>query len=276
MSTSGSQPRPKILAVANQKGGVGKTTTAINLGAALAAAGLPTLVIDADPQGNASTGLNVANRAASTYETLTGEKPIKDCIVETEVPKLWLLPASRDLAGLEAELLIPGAERPQYRLKDALAAFAQDEAGQGFAYVLIDCPPSLNVLTVNALTAADAVLAPLQCEFFALEGLTQLTKTIGLIGRGLNPGLTIAGVLLTMYDGRTRLSEDVAAEVRRFSSEIGAPVFDTVIPRNVRLAEAPSHGKPAIVYDVSAPGSQAYIALAKELIERERTLARAA
>jgi chromosome partitioning protein len=255
----------RVLVVANQKGGVGKTTTAINLGTALAAVGQPTLVIDLDPQGNASTGLGIprADRKVSSYDVLMNGTPLKDAVVPTRIPGLSIVPAVVDLAGVEVELV--SQPRRNFRLKDALAALA--ETGPQFAYVLIDCPPSLNVLTVNAMAAADAAVVPLQCEFFALEGLTQLLKTIELVRGGLNPRLEIQGIILTMFDKRNNLSDQVAADVR---AHLGDKVYQTVIPRNVRISEAPSHGLPALVYDLRCPGSQAYIKLAGELIQRER------
>jgi chromosome partitioning protein len=257
---------PRILVVANQKGGVGKTTTAINLGTALAAVGAPTLVLDLDPQGNASTGLGVTRpqRKVTTYDVLMGEAAIADAIMPTKIPGLSLIPSTVDLSGAELELIdIP---RRNFLLKDALAKFAEETAGK-FAYVLIDCPPSLTLLTVNAMVAADAVVVPLQCEFFALEGLSQLLKTIDLVRANLNPNLEIQGIILTMFDKRNRLSDQVAADVR---ANMGDKVYKTVIPRNVRISEAPSHGLPALVYDLRCPGSQAYIKLAGELIQRER------
>jgi chromosome partitioning protein len=259
----------RIFAVANQKGGVGKTTTAINLGTALAATGKRVLVFDSDPQGNASTGLDIplSERSVSSYHVMAGERPLSGSILPTKVPGLFITPGDVSLSGLETELM--AALRPQYRLRDAVAAYRAEHAGGAFDYMLIDCPPSLNILTVNALTAADAVLVPLQCEFFALEGLTQLLQTIQAVKANLNPALEIQGVVLTMHDRRTALSDQVAQDVRQY---LGEKVYETVIPRNVRLSEAPSHGMPAIVYDIKAPGSQAYISLAKELIERERAL----
>ena len=264
--------RPRVLVVANQKGGVGKTTTAINLGTALAAVGQPTLVIDIDPQGNASTGLGIghAARTRTIYDVITGACGIGDAIVPTKIPKLSIVPSTVDLSGAELELIdIP---RRNYRLKDALEAFAKTEASD-FSYVLIDCPPSLTLLTVNAMAAADAVVVPLQCEFFALEGLSQLIKTIELVRVNLNPTLEIQGIVLTMFDRRNRLSEQVEADVR---GHMGDKVYNTIIPRNVRISEAPSHGLPALVYDLRCPGSQAYIKLAGELIQRERARALAA
>ncbi|HYM17577.1 MAG TPA: ParA family protein [Micropepsaceae bacterium] len=254
-----------MLVVANQKGGVGKTTTAINLSTALAAVGQPTLVIDLDPQGNASTGLGIgrADRKLTTYDVLMGAAPIAEAIVPTRIPGLFIVPATVDLSGAELELV--AEPRRNFRLRDALAGL--DEAATRFSYVLIDCPPALGLLTVNAMAAADAVVVPLQCEFFALEGLSQLLKTIERVRAGLNPQLEIQGVILTMFDKRNNLSEQVAADVR---VHLGDKVYQTVIPRNVRISEAPSHGLPALVYDLRCPGSQAYIKLAGELIQRER------
>jgi chromosome partitioning protein len=261
-----SRERPRVLVVANQKGGVGKTTTAINLGTALAAVGQPTLVIDLDPQGNASTGLGIdkAQRKVTTYDVLMGEAGIAEAILPTRIPGLAIVPATVDLSGAELELV--GVARRNHRLKDALAEYTSHGA-QKFSYVLVDCPPSLTLLTVNAMTAADAVMVPLQCEFFALEGLSQLLKTIELVRANINPALEIQGIVLTMFDKRNRLSEQVEADVR---SHMGDMVYKTIIPRNVRISEAPSHGLPALVYDLRCPGSQAYIKLAGELIQRER------
>src|SRR5215475_13411787 len=258
--------KPRVLVVANQKGGVGKTTTTINLATALAAIGKPTLLIDIDPQGNASTGLGIEqiDRKVTIYDVLLGGAPLADAVMPTKVPRLSIVPATVDLSGAELELI--EMDRRNYRLKDALEQFAQS-ASQDFAYVLIDCPPSLTLLTVNAMAAADAVLVPLQCEFFALEGLSQLLKTIELVRANLNPRLEIQGIVLTMFDKRNKLSDQVAADVRE---NMGEKVYSTVIPRNVRISEAPSHGLPALVYDLRCPGSQAYIKLAGELIQRER------
>jgi len=258
-------PGPRVLAVANQKGGVGKTTTAINLGTALAAIGEHVLIVDIDPQGNASTGLGVPKAARTTtmYDVIVGEQALAEAIVPTAVPGLDLAPADPDLSGVEIELST--ASRRSYRLRDALAGLRNVE--RPFTYVLVDCPPSLNLLTVNAMTAADAVLTPLQCEFFALEGLSQLLRTIELVRGGLNPHLEIQGVVLTMYDRRNSLSEQVAQDVR---AHFGDKVYETVIPRNVRVSEAPSFGKPALIYDFKCAGSQAYIRLARELVGRER------
>jgi chromosome partitioning protein len=263
--------KPRILVVANQKGGVGKTTTAINLGTALAAVGAPTLVLDLDPQGNASTGLGVTRpeRKVTSYEVLMGEAGIADAVMPTKIPGLSLVPSTVDLSGAELELI--DVPRRNFLLKDALADFAKSDPGR-FSYVLIDCPPSLTLLTVNAMAAADAVVVPLQCEFFALEGLSQLLKTIDLVRASLNPSLEIQGIVLTMFDKRNRLSDQVAADVR---ANMGDKVYKTVIPRNVRISEAPSHGLPALVYDLRCPGSQAYIKLAGELIQRERLRAAA-
>jgi chromosome partitioning protein len=262
----------RILAVANQKGGVGKTTTAINLGTALAASGKRVLILDIDPQGNASTGLDIqpADRKVTAYHVMLGDRPVSAALMQTKVPNLSIIAGDANLSGLETELM--SGLRPQHRLRDALKAYASTNAGGAFDYILIDCPPSLNILTVNAMTAANAVLVPLQCEFFALEGLAQLMETVRAVQGGLNPDLEIQGVVLTMYDRRNNLSDQVANEVRRYFPD---KVYETIIPRNVRLSEAPSHGMPALVYDVSAPGSKAYIALARELIERERALAAA-
>jgi chromosome partitioning protein len=257
---------PRVLVVANQKGGVGKTTTAINLGTALAAIGQPTLIVDIDPQGNASTGLGVAKaaRKVTSYEVLLGDAGVAEALTRTAIPNLALVPATVDLSGAELELA--GLARRNFRLKDALDAYWQ-QSGGGFSYVLIDCPPSLSLLTINAMAAADAVIVPLQCEFFALEGLSQLLKTIDRVRSGLNPTLEIQGIVLTMFDKRNRLCEQVAADVRK---HMGDKVYQTVIPRNVRVSEAPSHGLPALIYDLQCLGSQAYIKLAGELIQRER------
>lgn len=260
----------RIFAIANQKGGVGKTTTAINLGTALAAAGKRVLVFDVDPQGNASTGLDIhpEQRDVTSYDVLVGERPLSGAVKPTKVPGLFLVAGDVSLSGLETELMT--GLRPQFRLRDAVAAYLKQNPEDRFDFVLIDCPPSLNILTVNAMTAADAVLVPVQCEFFALEGLAQLMETIRAVQANLNPALAIQGVVLTMHDKRTSLSDQVAGEVRKYFAD---KVYETMIPRNVRLSEAPSHGMPAIVYDVNAPGSKAYIALARELIDRERELA---
>ena len=261
---------PRMLAIANQKGGVGKTTTAINLGTALAAIGEDVLIIDLDPQGNASTGLGIdrRDRRHSTYEVLIGEVALRDSIVATAVPRLHLAPSTLDLAGLELEI---GQEANRsYRLRNALMPLNAPEPDRvNFGYVLIDCPPSLNLLTVNAMAAAHAVLVPLQCEFFALEGLSQLLKTVETVRQQLNPDLAIHGIVLTMYDSRNNLSGQVVADVRQF---MGPKVYDTIIPRNVRVSEAPSYGKPVLVYDLKCSGSEAYLRLATEVIQREKEL----
>ena len=253
MATKASVRRkPRIMVVANQKGGVGKTTTAINLGTALAAVGKPTLVIDLDPQGNASTGLGIyqADRKLTSYDVLLGGTPIRDAVTPTRIPGLSIVPSTLDLSGAELELV--GVAGRNFRLRDALEELSNK--GTEFEYVLIDCPPSLGILTVNAMAAADAAVVPLQCEFFALEGLSQLLKTLELVRAGLNPRLEIQGVILTMFDKRNNLSEQVAEDVR---AHLGDKVYQTVIPRNVRISEAPSHGLPALVYDLRCPGSQA-------------------
>ncbi len=263
----------RVLAIANQKGGVGKTTTAINLGTALAAVGEKVLVIDLDSQGNASSGfgIDMAARHRTSYDVLMGKLSLLDCVQATSVPGLSIVPANSDLVGIANELMTDKS-RP-FRLRDAVAALIGQlnakPAEEVFNYVLIDCPPSLSLLTLNALVAAHAVLVPVQCEFFALEGISQLKETIDQIKGTLNPALEIQGVVLTMHDARTSLSREVASEVRAF---FGAKVYETTIPRNTRVAEAPSHGKPILLYDYDCPGSQAYIRLATEIIERERNL----
>ncbi|MEC7594874.1 MAG: ParA family protein [Pseudomonadota bacterium] len=268
-------PSPRILCLANQKGGVGKTTTAINLGTALAAIGEKVLLVDLDPQGNASTGLGVSqnDRAITSFDVLLGECGLSDAVRATAVPGFDLLPASMDLLGIEGEL----ADNPRrmHRLADALAALSDLQASGGghYQYVLIDCPPSLNMLTLNAMVAAQSVLVPLQCEFFALEGLSQLTQTIEQVRHSLNSALDIQGIVLTMYDLRNNLSGQVEADVR---GHFGALVYQSVIPRNVRVSEAPSFGKPALLYDHKCSGSLAYMKLASELIQRERERAAAA
>jgi len=263
--------KPRILAVANQKGGVGKTTTAINLGTGLAAVGEKVLIIDLDPQGNASTGFGIprSEREVSTYEIIIDEAPLGSAILPTKIPNLLIVPSTVDLAGAELELI--NVPRRSFRLRDSITQYFENPPAGAprFDYVLIDCPPSLNLLTVNAMTAANAVLVPLQCEFFALEGLSQLLRTIELVKSSLNPDLEIQGVVLTMFDRRNNLSDQVAKDVREF---MGDKVYKTVIPRNVRVSEAPSHGKPALVYDHRCAGSQAYMRLASELIQRERAL----
>ncbi len=254
--------QPRVLAIANQKGGVGKTTTTVNLATAMAATHKKVLIIDLDPQGNASTGLGIERsaRQLTTYDLLLGETGLLDAIKPTIVPGLSIVPSSVDLSGAELEL-IDLAER-EYRLAKAIR-----NAGQGYDYVLIDCPPALGLLTLNALCAADAVLVPLQCEYYALEGLSHLVRTIERVKRAFNSDLEIQGVVLTMYDRRNNLSDMVAADVRE---HFGDKVYRTVIPRNVRVSEAPSHGKPVLVYDWRCAGSQAYIHLASEMLRRER------
>jgi chromosome partitioning protein len=263
---------PRILALANQKGGVGKTTTAINLGTALAAIGERVLIVDLDPQGNASTGLGIDRRSrnCSTYDVLIGEAPLRDAVVPTAVPRLHIAASTMDLSGLELEL---GATRDRaFRLRDAIAALNTNTNAtpeSDYTYVLIDCPPSLNLLTVNAMAASNAILVPLQCEFFALEGLSQLLQTVEQVRTTLNPNLSIHGIVLTMFDSRNNLSNQVVADVRQF---MGAKVYNAMIPRNVRVSEAPSYGKPVLVYDLKCVGSEAYLKLATEVIQREREL----
>jgi chromosome partitioning protein len=259
----------RVLALANQKGGVGKTTTAINLGTALAAIGENVLVVDLDPQGNASTGLGIDRRARSrsTYDVLMGEVALRDAIQPTSVPRLHICPATIDLSGFELE--ISHEKDRAFRLRKALSALNSELGEGGYTYVLVDCPPSLNLVTVNAMVAAHSILVPLQCEFFALEGLSQLLKTIEQVKGTLNPELTIHGIVLTMFDGRNNLAGQVVEDVRGF---MGEKVYQTVIPRNVRVSEAPSYGKPVLLYDLKCVGSQAYLRLASEIIQREKRL----
>ena len=260
----------RVIAVANQKGGVGKTTTAINLGTALAAVGRRVLVLDCDAQGNASTGLGVepVARRKTSYDVLVGEGTLAEAIIETKVPNLDLVPGDENLAGVETIL----HDDPQKNFKLRQAFDALKKSGRVYDTVLIDCPPSLSTVTINAMVAANAVLVPLQCEFLALEGLSQLLRTVDLVRTALNPELEIQGVVLTMFDRRNNLSDQVAGEVRSF---FGAKVYQTVIPRNVKLSEAPSFGLPAILYDHKCSGSEAYIMLAQELMQRERERAAA-
>jgi chromosome partitioning protein len=255
---------PRILAVVNQKGGVGKTTTTVNLATALAAVGKKVLVIDFDPQGNASTGLGIdgTNRKITSYDVVLNDTPIEQAAQKTAVPGLFIVPATIDLSGAEIEMV--SLMRREYRLKQMI-----DKSSVAYEYVLIDCPPSLGLLTINALAAANAVLIPLQCEFYALEGLSHLVRTIEMVRTNLNPELSIQGIVLTMYDKRNKFTEQIENDVRGY---FGDKVYSAVIPRNVRMSEAPSHGKPALIYDIRCAGAKAYIQLASELLKRERLL----
>ncbi len=263
--STGPKSRTRVIAIANQKGGVGKTTTAINLATALAAVKKSVLIIDLDPQGNASTGLGIERMARdhNSYHVLIGEIPLEDAVIGTAIPMLDIIPSGVDLTGAEIELV--DMEQREYRLRGAVSSRTRH-----YDYILIDCPPSLSLLTVNAFVAADSVLVPLQCEFFALEGISHLVKTIERIRQGFNPDLDIQGIVLTMYDKRNNLSELVAADVRSY---FGDKVYETVIPRNVRVSEAPSHGRPVLIYDTQCAGAQAYIQLASEVLKRERKVA---
>jgi chromosome partitioning protein len=255
---------PRVISVVNQKGGVGKTTTAVNLATALAAVGKRVLLMDLDPQGNASTGLGIsrAQRAINSYHLLIGDAGFEEATQPTAIKGLSIIPSTIDLSGAELELVT--VERREFRLREAML-----NKPSSYDYILLDCPPSLGLVTINALVASDYVMIPLQCEFYALEGLSHLLKTIEIVRNRLNPGLSIHGVVLTMYDRRNRLTEQIEQDVR---SHLGELVYQTVIPRNVRMSEAPSHGKPAIIYDLKCPGSRAYLSLASEVLRRERKL----
>jgi chromosome partitioning protein len=255
--------RNRIITIANQKGGVGKTTTAINLATALAAIGERVLIVDLDPQGNASTGLGIdrKDRRVSSYDLLVGEASVRETAQQTAVPNLFIVPSTMDLLGIEME--IAQQSDRVFKLKKALAS---EEAFE-FSYIILDCPPSFNLLTMNAMAAAHSVLVPLQCEFFALEGLSQLLETVDQVRRTVNPRLDIQGIVLTMFDARNNLAQQVVNDVR---THLGEKVYHTLIPRNVRVSEAPSYGKPAILYDLKCAGSQAYLQLASEVIQRER------
>lgn len=255
----------RIIAIANQKGGVGKTTTSVNLATALVASGQRVLLLDFDPQGNASTGLGVdfSDRVTNSYRLLTGEVSVMDAIQSSSVPGLDIIAAVVDLSAAEVELTT--VDRREFRLADAIASVIPD-----YDYIMIDCPPSLGLLTVNAFCAADAVLVPLQCEFYALEGLSQLMQTIESVQSSLNHNLALQGIVLTMYDSRNKLSEQVESDVR---AHLGNIVYHTVIPRNIRVSEAPSFGKPVLMYDLNCAGSRAYVALAAELLNREKEAA---
>lgn len=252
----------KCIAVANQKGGVGKTTTSVNLSSCLAALGKKVLLVDTDPQGNATSGVGVEREAleSSVYDVIINGTNIKEVTVKTEYSKLWVCPSSIDLAGAELELV--SCEKREFRLKEAIAS-VKDE----FDFIIIDCPPSLGLITLNSLVSADSIIIPIQCEYYALEGLSQLTNTIRLVKGGFNPGLNIEGVLLTMYDSRTNLSMQVAEEVKKYYSP---KLYKTVIPRNVRLSEAPSYGQPINVYDSTSKGSESYLSLAREVIKANK------
>jgi chromosome partitioning protein len=253
----------RTIAISNQKGGVGKTTTAINLSSSLAVNGKKTLLVDVDPQGNSTTGLGIdrSKLGRSLYDVLVGQMPMTEVLCSTDIQNLFVAPSGRDQVGAEIELI--SVERREFRLRDAL-----EPAGAQFEYVLLDCPPSLGLLTLNALIAADSLLVPLQCEYYALEGLTSLLETLRLVQRAYNSSLSVEGILLTMFDSRNRLSHEVAEEVRRHFPNL---VFNTTISRNVRLSESPSYGKPALLYDSHSTGTENYLALAKELIHREET-----
>ncbi len=253
----------RIITIANQKGGVGKTTTAINLATALAAIGEQVLIVDLDPQGNASTGLGIdkRNRQLSSFDIMMGTHSINEAVVATAVPNLSIIPSTMDLLGLEME--IGQSTDRAFRLRQAL----QSEQADAYSYILLDCPPSFNLLTINAMAAAHSVLVPLQCEFFALEGLSQLLETVNQVKQSVNPALDIQGIVLTMFDIRNNLAQQVVNDVRTY---LGEKVYHTLIPRNVRVSEAPSYGKPAILYDLKCAGSQAYLQLASEVIQRER------
>lgn len=255
--------RNRIITIANQKGGVGKTTTAINLATALAAIGERVLIIDLDPQGNASTGLGIdrRNRKLSSYDLMIGDAGVAETALETAVPNLFIVPSTMDLLGVEME--ISQQSDRVFKLRKALSS----SEAMSFSYILLDCPPSFNLLTMNAMAAAHSVLVPLQCEFFALEGLSQLLETVNQVRRTVNPQLDIQGIVLTMFDARNNLAQQVVNDVR---THLGEKVYHTLIPRNVRVSEAPSYGKPAILYDLKCAGSQAYLQLASEVIQRER------
>lgn len=256
------KPHPKVVAIVNQKGGVGKTTTTVNLATALAAVGKTVLILDFDPQGNASTGLGIdsQNREITSYDIVLNDVSLDEATQKTQVPNLSIIPATIDLSGAEVEMV--SLQRREFRLKNVI-----DQSTVSYDYILIDCPPSLGLLTLNALVAANNVLIPLQCEFYAMEGLSHLMRTVQLVKDNLNADLAIQGIVLTMYDRRNRFTDQIEKDVRSY---FGALVYDAVIPRNVRMSEAPSHGKPALIYDMKCAGSKAYIGLAKEILKRER------